>query len=287
MRRSVYALFVRVPPLAFALMLLLSHAALVPSLYAYPRAPVSTEMEVALPRFVQVLLAAGDRFLAADLAVFRALVASTETMQESNYQVLARVQSDASWFNPAHEDNYYIAAAILPWYGQLDAAQLVLSRANEARLHDWQPAFYYAFNEFHFRKDAVAGAEWLRIAAAHATDELERLQLQQMAANWLGRGQDKSLSVRLLRVMAKETQHRSFANFLEKRAQRLENIGQIEAAVSRFSSVHGRLPRDLRELEQALILQHLPADPFGMSYRIDSGGRLVIEARADRQESLR
>lgn len=261
--------------LAVAVVFLAVHAALVPRLYSHSRPPVAAEMEVVLPRFAQVLMAAGDRFLAADLAVFRALVASTETMGNSNYIVLAQVQQDAAWFNPAHEDNYYIAAAILPWYGHVDAAQAVLRKASQARPFDWQPAFYHGFNAFHFRKDALAGAEWLRIAAAQASDKMDQIQLQQMAANWVGRAEDRGLSIRLMRTMAKETQHRSFARFLEKRAQRLENIEELEGAVMSFKDRFGRLPNGLNELLESSLLDKLPEDPFGVGYVIDAAGKVV------------
>jgi len=111
--------------LLLALLGVLAYTLLVPALYARPRPPVSPEMEVAMPRFVQVVMAAGDRFLAANLAVFRALVVSTATMSAENYRILGIVQSDAAWLNPAQEDNYYIAAAILPWAGEVAAAQYI------------------------------------------------------------------------------------------------------------------------------------------------------------------
>ncbi len=261
------------PPLALAGAL--GYMLLLPQLYTYARPPVSPEMEVALPRFAQVLMAAGDRFLAADLAVVRSLVVSTEAMPRENYQVLGRVQSDAAWFNPANEDNYYLAAAILPWYGQLDAAQYILNKASGARPFDWQPAFYYAFNEFHFRKNALKGAEWLGVAARQTADELERIQLQEMAAAWASQAQNSAMSIRLLRAMAKETRHKSFSAFLEKRAQRMENIQELTLAIEKFEKDFGRGPEHLSDLVAAQILGVIPNDPFGGSYVVDSKGRVV------------
>ncbi|MCB1942779.1 MAG: hypothetical protein KDI53_12195, partial [Candidatus Accumulibacter sp.] len=129
------------------------YATVQPSLYARPRPPVSPEMEVAMPRFVQVLMAAGDRYLAANLDVFRALVVSAARMAADNYRILSIVQSDAGWLNPAHEDNYYLAAAILPWAGEISATQYILRMATEARPFDSGPPFFYAFNEMHFLKN--------------------------------------------------------------------------------------------------------------------------------------
>ena len=263
--------------LSLAMCSFVAYAFLVPALYARPRPPASAEMEVAIPRFAQVLMAAGDRFLAADLAGFRALVASTENMDLENYRILGIVQSDIAWFNPAHEDNYYIAAAILPWYGEVGAAQRILQAASEARPFDWQPAFYYAFNSFHFLKNPAEGAEWLRIAATHTTVDVEKIQLQQIAAIWAGKGEDLELAIRLHRAMAKETKHKSFAGFLEKRAKRLENILLLQRAIARFTELTGEKPLRLQQIVERSILPLIPVDPFGGRYAIDANGKPQVE----------
>ena len=252
------------------------YAVTIPWLYRQPRASAASEMQVALPRFVQVLMAGGDRYLAANFAGFRALVVSTETMGPENYRIQALVQQDAAWLNPAHEDNYYIAAAILPWNNQLDAAQFVLRRATQARAFDWQPPFYYAFNALHFKKDAVEAAAWMRIASQHTQDELEQLSFQQLAAQWVSKGEDLELAIRLHRSMARETKHRAFANFLEKRAQRLENQLLLDRAIERYHQRFGQEPSQLSELVDRAILASLPTDPFGMQYTIDDQGKAQV-----------
>ena len=265
-------------PLVSAFLCFAFYAALLPSLYARPRPHSSPEMEVALPRFVQVLMAVGDRYLAANLAGFRALVASTEKMTADNYHILGIVQSDLAWLNPAHEDNYYIAAAILPWSQEVDAAQEILRRASKARPFDWNPAFYYAFNTMHFKKDPVEGARWLQIAAGQASDEIEKTQLQQLAAQWASRGEDKHLAIRIHRTLAQETHNPAFARFLERRAQRLENVLALETAVALFREHAGRSPKRLEELVEQELIQSLPKDPFGLPYAIDAKGEVVVLA---------
>jgi hypothetical protein len=52
-------------------------------------------------------------------------------MKAEDYAVQAKLQRDIAWFNPLHEDNYYIGAAMLPWNGELDAAQYVLRKASD------------------------------------------------------------------------------------------------------------------------------------------------------------
>ena len=272
--------------LLLALLGLAVYAALIPALYARPRPPVSPEMEVALPRFVQVLMAAGDRYLAANLAGFRALVVSTETMSAENYRILGIVQSDAAWLNPAHEDNYYLAAAILPWAGELAAAQYVLRRASDARPFDTGPPFFYGFNELHFRKRPAEAAKWLLIAASHADNDMDQIQLQQMAALWVSKGEDIEFSIRLHRAMARETRYTSFARFLERRADRLENLLMLDRAIARYREITGESPTRLQQLVEASIVPAIPTDPFAMRYVIDTNGRVGL-AKLDAAEARR
>jgi len=249
------------------------NAAIVPRLFERPRAPASPEMQVALPRFVQVLMAGGDRYLAANLAGFRALVSSPETMTAENFRILGLVQSDTAWLNPAHEDNYYIAAALLPWYDQVAATQFILRRASVARPFDWAPPFYYAFNAIHFYKNVAEGAQWLREASRHTRDEMQQLEFQQLAALWSARGEDAEFAIRMHRAMARESKHKGFASFLEKRAARLENLLTIDRAIARFRAASGRAPERLEDLLAAGMLQAIPEDPFRGRYLIDRNGK--------------
>ncbi|MES2770597.1 MAG: hypothetical protein V4623_01210 [Pseudomonadota bacterium] len=265
--------------LGLALLFLAAFALLIPALYARPRPPLAAEMQIALPRFVQVLMTGGDRYLAANLADFRALVVSTETLPPEGYRVLAQVQQDAAWLNPAHEDNYYIASAILPWYGQLAAAQTILRQASDARPFDPQPPFYYAFNTLHFLKDPIEAARWLRVAAAHSDDELEKIQFQQLASAWLSKGDDLALAIALQKAMIKEARHAGFARFLQKRLQRLENLFALEQAMARYRQATGKAPTQLNDLLRHGELKSLPLDPFGALYWIDAKGRPALLPR--------
>jgi len=92
---------------------------------------VSAEMQVILPRGIQVALAGGDRFLAANIDTFRTLTADPQNQRADRFVIQALVQEDAAWLNPRHEDNYYLAAANLAWNEQLDAAQRILEAASK------------------------------------------------------------------------------------------------------------------------------------------------------------
>lgn len=241
-----------------------------------PRQSVQVEMQVALPLFVQVFMAAGDRYLAANIAAIRALVVDTHKMRPEEFAILAKLQEDVSWFNPGHEDNYYIAAAILPWNGELDTAQRILDRAATARPYDYQPAFYYAFHMLHFKGDATGASERLRQAAEHLPEGDERLQMENLAAIWLDKAQDLSLAIRVVEGMAQQAKRSDFRRYLKTRAQRLRALQTVRDAANRYMARFGRPLARPDELVEAGMLTALPADPFGFGFDMDRQGRIVL-----------
>lgn len=245
-------------------------------LKAVPRQSVNVELQVALPLFVQVFMTAGDRYLAANLAAIRALVVATDKMRPEDYRILAKVQQDASWLNPAHEDNYYTAAAILPWNGELDAAQAILARASKARYFDYQPAFYYAFHLLHFKGDAVAASAWMRAAAEKLPNDDERLIMQNMAARWMDRAQDIDLAIRIVESMAQQARRKDFRAYLEQRVARLRSLKELRTAADRYRERFNRPLVTLNDLVDSGLVKAIPPDPFGFGFELNKQGQLVL-----------
>lgn len=240
------------------------------------RQDVAVEMQVALPRSVQVAMAGGDRHLAANIAAIRALWVDTSKMQPDQFGVLARVQEDVAWLNPAHEDNYYAAAAILPWSGQLDAAQRILEAATRARRFDYQPPFYYAFNQLHFRHDPVGASRMLQDAAPFLPNPDEQLQMQNLAAIWLERAEDPELAIRVVESLAKQTNRRDFRKYLEMRVARLRSLQELQSASEAYRKRFRRELKSLDLLVEAGLLRALPVDPFGFGYELAGDGKIIL-----------
>jgi hypothetical protein len=193
-------------------------------------------------------------------------------MKSEDFRVLGQVQRDASWLNPAHEDNYYIASAILPWEGQVDAAQVVLRRATLARFYDFQPPFYYAFNLVHFLGDAFAASEWLLQAAPKLPKADERLLLENFAARLLDRTQDLDLAARIVEAMAKQAKRADFADYLRLRAQRLRDLAVLRRAAIVYSERYGKRLVQLSALVSSGLVAKLPVDPLGLGFGVDPNG---------------
>ncbi len=236
------------------------------------RPRVQAELEVRLPLFVQVAMAGGDRYLAASLATVRALVAETSRMEPEEYRTLALVQEDVSWLNPAHEDNYYTAAAILPWEGQLDPALRILKRATLARPDDYQPPFYYAFYLMQFRNDALGAGQWAQRSALRLTNPDERLVMENFAARWLEKSQDLSMAIRIIDAMATQAKRKDFADYLRQRAQRLRDLDELRHGASQYLTQFGKRPASLQDLAASGLIKRVPDDPFGFGFTIDKDG---------------
>ena len=241
-----------------------------------PRQSVRVEMQVALPLFVQVFMTVGDRFLAANIAAIRALVVDIPRMKPEEFAILAKVQEDVSWLNPGHEDNYYIAAAILPWQGEFDAAQRILARATKARHFDYQPAFYYGFNLLHFKGDAAGASAWIREAAEYLPEGGDRIQMQYLAAIWMDKAQDVDLAIRVVEAMARQTKRRDFQRYLEMRVTRLRALQSLRGAEATYRQRFDRAPATLQDLLDTGIVASLPQDPFGFGFEIDRLGRVIL-----------
>lgn len=241
-----------------------------------PRQTVSVEMQVALPLFVQVFMAMGDRNLAANIAAIRALVVATDKMRPEEYAILGKVQKDVSWLNPAHEDNYYIAFAVLPNYGEVDAAQTILARASRVRFFDYQPSFFYAFNLFFIKRDVVAASAWLREAAEKLPDDNQRLTMQNMAARWIDKADDVDVAIRVVEALARQARRKDFRDYLETRVKRLHMLQELRTAAALFEERNGRRPVSVDELLSSGTLRKMPVDPFGFGFEVDARGQIVL-----------
>lgn len=237
---------------------------------------IEHEFSVRLPVPAQVLMAAGDRNLAANLDGFRVLVADTARMKKEDYALQAGLQKDVSVLNPAHEDNYYIAAAILPWGGQIDAAQFVLRRAAAARPFDWQPLFYYGFHEYHFFRNPVKGAESLLAGVARARDPQDQWALQNIAALWIERGYRLNEAASRVEAMANAAPAGNFRKYLALRAARLRDLDQLRGLAREFEARTGRKLLKLEELVSHGLIVALPVDPLGVGFALTPGGEPVF-----------
>jgi hypothetical protein len=255
------------------LLALLIYVAGISQVRKTPLARGPETMEVALPPQFQVFLAMGDRHLAANIEVFRALVLTINDKDRATLKVLSEVQRGASALNPAHEDNYYIAQAILPWQGFVEPAQYIESRAMDSRPWDFLPGFFYAFNRYYFEQKPHEAAEILFRAA----DRLPKKEgVLEMAARWQERGEDTELAIRMIRAMQESSRNQKLKANLQARIDRLEGLIALRQAASAYVKRYGRAPARLADLVASGEMARLPDDPLGLGYGLDASGQPIL-----------
>lgn len=249
---------------------------LVTNIERVPRTAVEEDMSVAMPVPVQLLYSAGDRFLAANVGVWRAIMVGVHKLPRETVAALARIQDDASLLNPAHEDNYYTAAAILSWEGEVEAAQRILDRATNSRPSDVLPPFFFGFNRLQFFSDPATAARYALIAARHATDEGDRQALTVIAARWSERGSDPRVAAETVRGMAASTRNSDLKRLLLNRAERLERLADLRVKAAEFERRFGKHIDRIEDLVASGMLKETPLDPLGDGYVVKDGEIVLL-----------
>lgn len=259
--------------LAILLVLCLAcYAVTYQQIWQRPRDRQKQWMQISLPPVPQLMLAFGDRYLAANMATFRAVTVGVETLPDAVYQKLGEVQVTAARLNPKQEDNYYTAAAILPWNGQYEAGQSVLAMATRGRQQDALPPFFHGFNRFYFKQDYYGAAKDLEVAAARS-EPVNRRALTSIAAKWYEKGSDPVFAIQMLDGLIASNNHPDLKRLLQARRQRLVGLVELRLAAEVYRQRHGRPAGKLQELVGQGMLPALPVDPFGHGYGLDASGK--------------
>lgn len=240
-------------------------------LESLPSIPSIEAMRVHLPVPLQLGATAGDAHLAANVNVIRAILVGTGELDAETYRVLGQIQLDASAFNACHEDNYYLAAGILPWSGEVAVAQDVLKAATECRVADPLPPFFLGFLYHQFQRDYMSAARYAEVAASRS-DGPNQLALRAIAAKWYERVPDPSVAVGILKQMALASRDPALKGFLLQRARRVAILIELQEAAKDYAQINRHLPTRLRQLVGYGKLQALPEDPLGIGYTIDAEG---------------
>lgn len=257
---------------------LLVYALVMEPIKALPRPQQSDTLRVALPGYIEVLLMGGDRHLAADIGVFRAMMVGGNVKDYSTYEVQGKIQRQVAILNPRHEDNNYIAAAILPWWDQVDAAQFVLARATESRYWDYMPPFFQGFNEFYFNKDFDAAAQLVELSASRASG-VNREAFRDIAAKWYARGDDPRSAIGVITALKQASRDPNMQRRLQARIERLQGLLVLREAAQRYRDERGEGISDIEQLQVQGFVDSLPIDPFRLGYEVDKQGEIQLRSK--------
>jgi hypothetical protein len=216
-----------------------------------PRKAPEEDLALVIPGPVQLVMAGGDRYLAANLTTLNALVKRVEALPPDAQRNLAEAQRVAARLNGAQEDNYYIAAATLPWIGGLEATNEILERAHAARPWDAMPAFFLGFNYQQFVRDYRQAGAWYQQASQRSAPGNREI-LAALAARVFEKGADTQLALNFIDGLIASARDPRLKQFLLARRYRVETLAQLRALWPAFNAREGRPPRTLEELARGL-----------------------------------
>lgn len=237
----------------------------------HPPASAVDTINVAVSPLVQMILTGGDRYLAANVGAFRAMILGVEYLDQPGLAVLAKVQRDVAFLNPAHEDNYYVAQAVLPWAGDVVSANEIMAKAAIGREWDFLPLFFLGFNQMYFQQDFMAAARSMEEAAARSSGD-QREGLLDLSAKFYERADDPHLALRLVKAIQASARDPALRAFLQARIVRIEGLIALQEAADRFRTREERMPVSLSELVSAQDIAAIPIDPLGSGYALAKNG---------------
>ena len=222
---------------------------------------------------VQVALAFGDRFLAANLEVIRLAATGMEINSVTGTidgRYLLRAHQAVTELNACHEDNYYLANSILAWAGADNEANEILLAAANCRHWDFLPAFLYGFNQYFFNRNVSEAQRGLEMAAMRSSENanaMRRFSIM-IAAEEID---DEAVALAYLKEQQAQASDPSLANSLMDRVVRLEGLITLRDAQREFEAKGNGLLRSAQTLLEANILEAFPTDPHGIGYEFIDG----------------
>lgn len=267
-RSGVGALFTALGGVAAFVLLVLGRG----PLQTPPQPEVADRVVISAP--VQIALAGGDRFLAANFETIRVMATADEGSRAAADTALYRVRAHrvVAQLNPCQEDNYYVANAVLSWGGASAEAQDVLRRTIDCRHWDEFPPFFYGISQWFFNRDGAEARRALEIAAGRAKTEdnaraMYRMGIMIEADTFPG----ERAALSFLENERKQAKDERLQAMLDARIQRLQGLVTLREAQARYEEQTGRPLNHPDELITSGVLNAFPNDPLRLGYEFDEG----------------
>lgn len=234
--------------------------------------PIESYDRIVVSAPVQLLMASGDRFLAANFESIRAAATTVDTPDaaDDNASLTLRARRVVSQLNPCHEDNYYQANAFLTWGGAVEEGNEILRKATDCRTWDELPPFYYGFSQYFFLQDFAEAQQALDKAANRAT--ANRAFFRRLAVMIAARElKDDNAALAFLQHEREQADDPKLQSMLDQRIGRLQGLIALRAAQQRYEARFGQPLSDPQALVESGELAALPDDPLRIGYEFADG----------------
>lgn len=240
-----------------------------------PAPNINLPPSVVLAAPLQVLLTAGDRFLAADISAIRA-AASATTVEAEIFRL--RSHEAASQLNPCHEDNYWIGNASLSWGGAETQGMELLKNATRCRYWDEWPPFFYGFNNYSFHNNIPEAQRGLKLAAERSAANAAVFKTFSIMLT-AGEIKDTEVALEMLKNQRDQATDEKLRDSLDKRVSRLNGLVTLRRAQKQYEERFGVPLADPNELIKNGILESFPIDPLQIGYDFQDNEFHLLERK--------
>lgn len=240
---------------------------------------------VVLPPPLQTVLYLGDRYLAANIESSRVLATGGDLKgEQADYY--HRLHPVIAQLNPCHEDNYYIANALLAWAGGVDPALQILGEATRCRFWDEVPPFFHGYNLYFFKRDWKAAKDLMFVAAERSPANragFQKLGIMMEAEAYPDIGAARNY----LALQQEQSRDPKLREMLGKRIARLDGLISLRDAQASFEKRFARKLENPMDLLTNGILKQFPQDPMRLGYEFADGQFSLKELKIQGMENAR
>lgn len=239
----------------------------------HERHEYQSEDRVVISAPMQLVLYAGDRYLAANFETIRLATTGLEVNPATGTidgRYLLRAHRVVAELNACHEDNYYLANAILSWAGANEEVNDILWLATQCRYWDFLPPFLYGFNQYFFDRNILEAQEALEFAAERSPENANAMR---RFAVMIGTEQfdDESMALAYLKQQQEQAKSDTLAKSLQERVIRLEGLLKLREAQAAYEADYDRPLSSPQDLLESGLIDSFPADPLGIGYEFEDG----------------
>ena len=247
--------------------------------------PADLPGSVVLPAPLQTVIYMGDPFLAANVEAARVLATGGPAAGIAQ-DYFDRLHRTVAVLNACHEDNYYVANALLAWAGSVDSAIAVLQGATDCRFWDEMAPFYLGYNLNFFRHEHLKAKEALFQAAARSADNsaaFMRMGILYEADTY----PDLHLAQKFLVAQRDQARDPVLKQLLDQRIGRLAGLIILRDAQAVYEKRVGGFLKDPNLLISIGILKQFPTDPVRMGYVFENGQFALREIKMRAMEGTK
>ena len=214
----------------------------------------------------------GYHHLGADILWLRLLqVLGKKKNTADEYEWLYHALDVVTTLDPQYAYAYYVGGVVLNNYAnRVDLSNRLLEKGHRENPDEWNLPFLLGHNHYFVLGDAQKGAVYISTAArtSGAPDFLPGLATRMHAE-----AGNPEVALEFLEALWRENPDLVVREKLETRAKEViieRDLRTLERAIEQYRRQHGMVPNTLADLVSTEYLSHIPEEPFGGSYDLNT-----------------